>query len=684
MSLPESMSRIVIVGTRSRIDEAIDALYSVGAVHLIDHITGADEGFSIGHSRPYTSKASERLLKVRAMEKELSIDKHTKAPSVPFDEISRKIESGGVESVDEEVYRVIDERNRINQKVTELNARKTDLETLSVLPVDLDLYSGYESISVLVGAVSGDPSESLKALESAECFISADRKKGGAVAVFVRNDDKDKASAILSDYGFTEMSVPEGKGPAAEALSETEAAVAAAEADLVAVGEQIEALREKHKTFLKAAEERLSITVEQGSIPLHIATSDYSYVVDAWVPTKQTAAVVDGITAVLGDSVHMEVQEDRGRNLHESEEAEERFKEAPTKMKNGNYGEKFEYPTKLVSVPKYQEIDPSILIGIFLPLFFGFMVGDVGYAIPFIILGAYGLKVAKNKDWRAIATVLFFGGIWAFLFGLFFFGEMLGMHFIGSQTATSTTWEVLLGVTFPDWFNGVIVGIGKLHEVTFLLKLSVYIGIVHLMVGYVCGYINIRMQHGNKAAFFEKGGWIITFMGMVLVCWALTEILFNGRPVEGDFMYITLVGVALLVAGVAVNFKTEKIQAILELPGIVGNILSYTRLAAIGMSKAGMALAFNYIAIFMVADGLGGMAGIIVGLVVFSFCHLMVWTLAILSGGLHALRLQYVEMMSKFFVGGGKLFNPLAIRHKQTKPVSSQETVSAKKSTTEV
>jgi V/A-type H+-transporting ATPase subunit I len=135
------------------------------------------------------------------------------------------------------------------------------------------------------------------------------------------------------------------------------------------------------------------------------------------------------------------------------------------------------------------------------------------------------------------------------------------------------------------------------------------------------------------------------------------------------------------------NIKHEGIQAILELPGIMGNILSYTRLAAIGMSKAGMALAFNYIA-------LGMMAGVditpavidpatheviseafvtnvfnfmdIVGLLMFSFLHLMIWTLAILSAGLHGLRLQMVELMGKFFEGGGVEYNPLKIKREKT------------------
>ena len=86
------------------------------------------------------------------------------------------------------------------------------------------------------------------------------------------------------------------------------------------------------------------------------------------------------------------------------------------------------------------------------------------------------------------------------------------------------------------------------------------------------------------------------------------------------------------------------------------------------MSKAGMALAFNYIAIIMLG-GTGSVGGVIAGGAVFIIGHLMIWVLAILSAGLHGLRLQYVEMMNKFFIGGGEEYSPLSIKRKHTKHV---------------
>ncbi len=678
MSLPESMSRIVIVGTKSHMDEAIDALFSTGAVHLIDHTVDADEGFTLGTSRPYAAKASERLLKVRSMEKDLGITKKTPTTPISESEIKSKISSNSVELVEDEVIAFLDKKDDLNQRITELNATKKSLEQLSKLDIDLDLYSGYKSIFSMVGTVTSDPSSALADLALVECS-GIDKKEGGVVAVFGKNEDKDKIQSVLSECNFSEISVPEETGKPSAALAKTEHDLVATQGELAKVDEELNKLLEKHKDFLKASEEELAIEAQKGEIPVRIASSEYSFVIDGWVPTKKAEAVKIDIEAKV-EGAYVEIQETRGRAMKEVDEAEERFKQVPTKFNNGRIVKEFQYPTKLMSVPKYQEIDPSILIAIFLPLFFGMMIGDVGYSIPFIILGAYGLKVTHHKDWRAIATVLFFGGIWAFIFGFFFYGECLGMHFVGPNTDVEYTWEALLGLhNLPNFFEGILPGEGSelgVHKlgpewIGFQLKLSVYIGICHLLLAYCCAVYNKTIQYGFAHAFKEKGGWVFSLIGMVLICYALAMLLIEQQAFDA-IMIPLVVGAVILVIGIILNLPEEGMQAVMELPGIVGGILSYTRLAAIGMSKAGMALAFNYISIGMIYEGLGGdILAFIVAFALFAFLHLMVWTLGILSAGLHSLRLQFVELMVKFFDGGGVEYEPLKI--KRVKTTSSKD-----------
>ena len=689
MSLPESMSRVVIVGSKPRLEETVDALFEMGIVHLIDYTNDSDEGFAIGAPLPYSPKASERLLKIRAVEKDLGIKaRKAKTPSMVLSDVKAEISSGNVEAVEKDVLQAIDKRNSIAQKITELDAIKSELNILEKLPLKLEDYSGYTSIGVFVGTVKEDCSAKIAEIPNTEVFVSATVKnERPSIAVFVRNEEKAKVSAILSEFNYIETPVPAGTGAPADALAKIDSEIIENQKALEDAKAAIVEVSEKHKTFIVASDEELSDEVKKGETPLRIATSEFSFVIDAWVPTAKVETLEQGVKDLLGEGVYVEFQETRGRNMHESEHVAEkegkRFEVPPSKWNNGPVAKRYQYATSLISIPKYQEIDPSIAMAIFFPMFFGFMIGDLAYAIPFICLGAYGLRHAKSKEFQAIGTVLFFGGIWAALFGFFFFGEMLGMHFVGHPTATTVTWEAILGVTLPDWFSGIMVnghGVSKLgsETITMLLKLTVYVGIVHLLVSYAIGFINVKMQHGLKHALQEKGGWFIMVIGVSALCLGLSGMM-GIQTLDSTIALVSLIiGVVAIVGGAVLAWPAEGIQAILEIPGIVGNILSYTRLAAIGMSKAGMALAFNYIA-FIMLGGYDYMAhgfvdvsivGIIGAVVVFVIGHLMIWVLGILSAGLHGLRLQYVESMNKFFVGGGVEYTPLktTFKHIINKP----------------
>jgi V/A-type H+-transporting ATPase subunit I len=382
----------------------------------------------------------------------------------------------------------------------------------------------------------------------------------------------------------------------------------------------------------------------------------------------------------LGDDVHIEVLEiaPRMEHLHPEEAhagAEAHvLEEAPTRTTHRRPVHLFAYLTELISTPKYGEIDPTITIAITFPIFFGLMVGDIGYGIPFMVLGALGLRKCKSREWRSISTMLLFGGIWATIFGFLLFGEAFGMHF-GPQwvlepgltmeqlhaefpLGNELSWSSLLGFQLPSL--GVL---SKLHDVKLLLYITIWIGFAHLLIGYLLGIYNETIRHGFKHAVFHKVGWTMILLGGASMFLFIIDMLILSKPVGFDDPRM-LIGLALLLPGIIISFKGEGGQAILELPALMSNVVSYTRLAAIGMSKAGMALAFNMIAIEMVAP-IGGVA-IIAAIAIFIIGHLMIFILAVISAGIHGIRLHYVELFQKFYEGGGLMFNPLKIVRKYT------------------
>jgi len=355
--------------------------------------------------------------------------------------------------------------------------------------------------------------------------------------------------------------------------------------------------------------------------------------------------------------------------VHEGSEIEHESEvgtETPVKMGEKKPISMFNGFTELISTPKYNEVDPTNVIAITFPLFFGLMVSDVGYGTLFIALGYLGLKRCTTDDWKTISTMLFFGGIWATFFGLFIFGEAFGLPF--APHGEEMTWSSLLGVELPSsWGLGnfeMPFGIyNKLEDVNQLLYLTVWIGIFHLFLGFFLGMFNIAMRHGLKHAIVEKFGWVLVLLGMAILLPIIITNLTDITGIEFTSMAV-LIPLVLIIIGLVISIVGEGVISILELPGLLSNILSYTRLAAIAVSKAGLALAFNMIALEMLAP-MGGI-GIVFGIVIFIVGQLTVLILAIISAGIHGIRLHYVELFQKFYTGGGTKYNPLRIVRKYT------------------
>lgn len=666
MLLPEKMSRILIVGSKDRLKDTTEALYSLALVHPIDF--SEEEGLALGSPFPSASDDSQKLLRLRALEKDLEIEEANLSAKVPVGEVESKLTST-IDDLNVEVAGVVETKNQTQQRLAALESDKRLIMPLIGVPLDLELYSGYESITVFTGSVRSDPEPALlRAVKNFEIFKS---KHVDFVAVFVAKAEAAEAQRALVQNGYSEVAVPKGKGTPEQLVKNIELEGVEVKKALADAEEKISKLRAEHRAMILASEEHLSIEVEKAEFPLRIATTKNAFAIEAWVPTKQAETVQKELDAKLGKSFHFEVLEVKSRKEveHEGSEVEHEADvglETPVKMGEKKPISLFNGFTELISTPKYNEIDPTNVIAITFPLFFGLMVGDIGYGSIFVILGFLGLKKCTTDDWRTISTMLFFGGIWSLFFGLFIFGDAFGMPL--APHGEEITWSSLLGVELPSSLElGSIempFGIyNKLEDVNQLLYLTVWIGIFHLFLGFFLGMFNIAMRHGLKHAIMEKFGWVLVLLGMAILLPVLIANLSNIMEIEFSSMAV-IIPVVLIVVGMVISILGEGVLSILELPGLLSNILSYTRLAAIGVSKAGLALAFNMIAIEMLAPS-GGI-GVVLGIVIFIVGQLTVLMLAIISAGIHGIRLHYVELFQKFYTGGGTKYNPLRVVRKYT------------------
>lgn len=676
MHLPEQINRVLLVGSREDMKATIDLLYKMEALHVIDF--SADEpGFSLGAPLPESSVASQKLLKLRSLEKSLQLDVEDEPTEViETTRIESEYESS-VTELDEALGVVLLERNKAQSELNALQNEKKVLEPFTALDLPIELYKGYTSIGVLIGHVRLDPTADLTSkLSDAEVVISTDKK---FVAVFVPRKDMPEAMKILIQSGFSESPAPSGTGPVAQRIQEIEVQSSNLESYIEESTKELEDIRNKYGAMVSAADEQLSIEVQMAETPLRIGTTPHAFVIDGWVTTAKVEPLRTELNKTLGERVFLDVLETMTR--HESHEHDTEHldkvdysnvkEEVPTNMRNGRYNRMFEYLTNLISSPKYREVDPTFLIGLTFPLFFGLMVGDIGYGVGFTTLGLIGLMKVKSPEWKTIATMLFFGGIWAIIFGLFVFGEVLGMHLQPIWTDDATVAEYPFGneVTWSYLFQMELPKLGvmsKLVDVKLFLFIAIMIGFIHLGIGYAVGIYNKTIRYGFKHALLERVSWLLILIGgFFLMMWFINEMIepvgeWWGLPLLGYYIYI---GLALIIAGTVMAFTAEGGVTFLELPGLMSNVLSYSRLAAIGMSKAGLALVFNTVAFVTI-----GTTGIMLAFAIplFVLGVLTVFILAIISAGLHSIRLHYVELFGKFFEGGGIAFNPLKIVRKWT------------------
>jgi len=276
MLLPRSMNKILIAGSKEQLEETIGLLYETGSVHVVD-FTSEEEDMNLGAPLKQASSASQKLLKLRAVQKDLEIEEDEVAEKVAVSRIQRELDEA-LTALEMETRGVADSKSRIQHRISELDARKKELEPFLTLPLDMEFYRGYENVTVFVGFVKEDPEGVLReSLENFELFKGSDAKQ---LALFVDNREASEAQRLLIQSGYSEMPIPDGEGDPAKIVKEIDNETIILGGKLEEVSGTLEKLKEKHLSFVLAAEEELSIEVEMAETPLRFGTTDHAFVAE--------------------------------------------------------------------------------------------------------------------------------------------------------------------------------------------------------------------------------------------------------------------------------------------------------------------------------------------------------------------------------------------------------------------
>lgn len=666
------MTRVLLVVPRDHVSRAVETLFELKLLHVHDHVEGRD-GLDLGKPLEGASEVSEMLIRLRAMISTLGIAGQEIDRPLPVRTVMRELEAK-FDHLEDQINTLGENRTRIRNESRNIEARMTALEPFISLGLDLSRYNPYENLEVIVGTASGDVYRALEGTAIRyELFRPKDPSKSGLFALFVDMDQADEARAILGEMNFSPVPVFEGEGDPREMRLHLKEGHAKVTASLKEVELDIEKILKVHGDSLLAAEEHLSIEVEKAESPLRCGATPNVMFTEGWVPSKSLSDLELGLRKAVGDAFHIEVLDDEGEAGHQGavaadggevdetateEDAEDITAETPVLLNNPGHVRIHEDLIDLVSKPRYDEIDPAVFMFITFPIMFGMMVGDIGYGFTFIFCGWMLLRMQSPKGFlgshwkgigiavgdvrtRMIKMIMLSGAvtaIWGFLYGEAFGFELYGTHGIFTH---SSLYVVPLDLWLP---------ISRLEEASFMLVLCIFIGVGHILLGLALGFANKSRSHGLGHAFFAKGSWFLIIIGgfIFFYIFLTTKEPDMGAPIMIGSLLVFFLGVVFLLIG-------EGMGGVLELPGILSNILSYTRLFAIGLSSLGIALAFNSIVALLWSAGVAGMIG---GAIIFFLGHLVNMFLALLAPSLHALRLHYVEWMTKFFTGGGVPYEP--------------------------
>ena len=657
MLRPEEMTRAVVVGSIESLDATIECLYELGVLHLID-FSEQDEEFKIGQPLPKASDASQKLLKLRSMIRSLEIEGHKPVDQLHVHDIAKRLDQALV-TLDLNTSSKAESRQRILSLIREKEGEIRALEPVAKFSISVEDYDGYDNLAVFAGTCKTDPAPSLAGRVQAYELFTDVRKSDVVIALFVGSEARSEVAKILSTHDFQEIKLPKMKGEPEELVAKLRQEIKDLEADLHRIEADLDAVRKQFADLIISSEEHLSIEVAKAETPLRIATSSNSFVIDGWIPSSAVEEIKTALDTLCCGLAYVEIIKPE----HEEE--------VPVKLKNPKLVRPFEFFINLISTPKYEELDPTLILFITFPLFFGFMIGDFGFGVGLMVLGAImRFKLKGSPDLQKLGTIVLAGGLLASLFGLFVFAEAFGVPFHPPvSNPEEHSWEAVANIPIHPVLD-------KMHDITEMLAISLFAGWLHLTLGFVFGFVNTF--HHNKRHAIAKVAWLIVLFGLFVELMTIageatrtSEMINSALQVFLPSMNVTLVGVqasvpaiVMIVLGIVVLPITEGLIALTEVLGLFTNIMSYMRLAALATGKGAVAMAFNTMFFPLIFES-GNIALAIVGAIMLVIAQtFFVFILGALSAGIQAIRLNYVEFFLKFYEGGGTDFSPLKYERK--------------------
>ena len=435
------------------------------------------------------------------------------------------------------------------------------------------------------------------------------------------SDDEEEVLEKLRAFGFSPFKTNLNEKPM-DIIIKNKDSIEKLNSEIFFIEEELRTLEDDVKILELVCEYYENILIRKEAISNFLKTESV-VLIQGWVPEEAKEKLNTLIESVLGSDFYIKFED----------VLDDEIEKVPVKLKNNKLNSSFQSITEMYSTPKYDEIDPTPLLAPFYLLFFGMMVADSGYGLLQLIITTLALKFFKFDD-KTKTFVKFFFYLsfpiiaWGLIYGSFFGFDIPGKLFIRPTQNINT-----------------------------ILITSVIFGIVQIFFALgIKAYMLIKAGK-PKDVFYDVGAWYLAIIGVAVFLGG--ESINLPKFIIQIGMVIMIIGMVtiLLTAGRAEKTKGAQLgQGAYELYGITGyvsDLVSYTRLMAMGLAGGSLASAMN-----LMMGMVPGIAGLFFGPVIFIFGHIFNIGLSLLGAYVHTCRLQYVEYFGKFYEGGGKAFTP--------------------------
>ena len=656
LSNPESMVKVRVITVKDDSEKTLKTLHKIGALHIEEskELKPIDRA-AIEHEQREVSELLsfvDNVLGYIPQKEQVSLEEDIEVIyTKPFDEIGDEVRllHNKINKLYERIVELCDEAQQLIElkRYLEPIARQTDVRL-----GDLKFSGDYLFSKVFV--LSSERYETLHDELASYLFenVVATVENEIVFHAVAKVRDQTAIESLVTDAGGKIVQIPDEDLTLQSFLEITNSKIASLEEEITRLREELQSKAREDLNRIILLREALSAENERLSVLEKAAEAKYVTLIEGWIPEDDTETAISEVRENI-DYVFLDTRKP------------EELEEPPSKLKNFRVTKPFQTIVNLFATPKYREWDPTPIISYSFAFFFGLMVGDVIYALGIILLSKFFLGKfvddAQSDGFKLFQRLIYTCGGVALVVGLLS-GTYLGniYEFFGFKSLA------------------LVAGVQEtLQDPLLFIMLAIGIGFVHVNIGHLLALIR-GIKERQKGVIINKIGLFLLQLGIPSVLHSLLHVnipLFT-EQIYSTLMYVMGVGVMVVITGNIIRSGgLGAITSIFDLTGILGDVMSYARLAGVGLATLYLASAFNMLAeLFsnMIPGIAGAIIGAIVGIGILIFGHMLNMLLSVITGFVHSLRLCFVEFLFKFYEGGGIEYSPFKLKKRISTSILTQ------------